>query len=310
MLIALVAHALGRLAPDTAARMGAALGILAWRLGLRRRVVCDNLLRTLALRGWQRRDVARRCYASVGATLMQLGSIGARGVEELSITAMNPHWQELVARRHPGAVLLTLHQGSWDINGWAMARRFPRLLAYATAQATPAVDAWINACRARLGMEVVLVRSGDRRGALRVVRGLRGGGLAVGMLADQGPRPEVGSAARFFGQPAWCHHGPVFLARKAGVPIVPTVCLRRGWLSFSVFMGRPLHIDGMSDAQAVQLCMDQIAVLIRAAPGQYFWHHKRFKRAMSAMPPAGVVVCHGRGMAVLDTADGLDLLRS
>ena len=67
---------LNRLAADTACRLGGTLGVLAWRLGLRRRVVNEQLSACLGLRGEARAQVARRCYASMGANFLQVWTTG------------------------------------------------------------------------------------------------------------------------------------------------------------------------------------------------------------------------------------------
>ncbi|MFW5830319.1 MAG: hypothetical protein ACOCXA_08675 [Planctomycetota bacterium] len=105
------------------------------------------------------------------------------------------------------------------------------------------------------------------------------------MLSDQGPRRAHGAPALFFEQPTWCHHGPVVLAQRAGVPIVPACCLRVGWDRFICFVGRPLHVQGRSATAALQHCMDDIASMIAFAPGQYFWQHRRFKYRAPGLSP-------------------------
>ena len=58
---------------DTADRLGGALGVLAYHLGIRRRVVRQTM--RLGLPGWpgpRRRDEARRSYATMGANFLQL----------------------------------------------------------------------------------------------------------------------------------------------------------------------------------------------------------------------------------------------
>jgi KDO2-lipid IV(A) lauroyltransferase len=292
---------LARLQPDTAGRLGAWLGSLAFHLGVRRQVVGGNLSRCLGLHGPARYLVSLESYRSIGATMLQLWSYGKQGPASVVYEWADPTWARRLGATTGGYVLLTLHSGNWDVAGLACSQLFRGLTAYATPQHNPAFDQLINAQRLVLGMEVVLVRSGDRRGALQAVRGLRAG-HSVGLLADQGPRPEVGHPGRFFGQPVWCHHGPVVLARRAQVPIVPIVALRVGWNRYRAFLGRPFDVGPLDDAQAVQACMDRIEAMIRLAPGQYFWHHRRFKRTIAGMPPMEVADREGRGIAVLTRA--------
>ena len=65
--------ALAALRFETAERLGGALGILAYYLGVRRKVVADQMricLPHLSVR--QRRMAAKRCYASIGANAFSI----------------------------------------------------------------------------------------------------------------------------------------------------------------------------------------------------------------------------------------------
>src|SRR5476651_1084555 len=142
LLVVPVLSALGGLAADTACRLGAALGVLAFHLGVRRGVVRDGLARALGLGGPRRRAVARRSYATMGANFVELWTIGrGAGSPEEGVRFFNPRWQALVQRRWPGAVYLTLHLGSWDMGANAVRRGADRLLVYAKAQHNALIDA-------------------------------------------------------------------------------------------------------------------------------------------------------------------------
>jgi lauroyl/myristoyl acyltransferase len=115
---------------------------------------------------------------------------------------------------------------------------------------------------------------------LRAVRD----GAAIGLLADQRPRPEEGVPAWFLGQAVHVHPGPAFFAAKASARIVPALALRvRAGLT-RVYV---LRDEAPADAVATQRVMDLLSALIVAVPGQYFWHHKRFIHPPSQPPPQG-----------------------
>ncbi len=271
---------LGRLAADTACRAGGALGVLAWRLGLRRRVVNAQLTACLGLRGTARARVARRSYASIGAQFLQVWTIGGPDGPERHITLLNPTWARRVTRLHPSAVFLTAHLGDWDMAALSLTRFLDEVLVYAKAQHNAVMDGLLNQRRAAAGLRVVLVQPKDRSGAVLALKALRRG-AALGMLADQ--RPSGGTPAWFLNRPAMCFDGPAFFARKAGVPIIPGCALHRRAGVSVVFVGRPFAASG-DHAADVQRCMDEITRLIVAHPGQYFWHHRRFAGAQPELP--------------------------
>jgi len=303
LLLAPLLAAFARVGADAAGRAGAALGVLAFHLGVRRRVVSANLARALGLRGAERRAIARRSFASMGANFVEIWTFGHPDAgPERGIRRLNPRWQELVHRRHPGAVFLALHLGSWDVAGYSIGPLAGRFLVYAKAQRDVALDTLVNRQRALANMDVLFARSGGRTGAVTVMRALRGG-RPVGLLADQKPSADEGVPAWFLGQATSCHAGPAFFASRARVPMVPAFCLREGAGRYAVFYGRPIFcVSG--EAALAQAGMDRLSAIIAAFPGQYFWHHRRFKRPLT-LPPRAREPWRARGLRLLvDRDDG------
>lgn len=277
LLVLPLLHALSGLAVDTASRLGGMLGTLVFHLGVRRRVASHMIARTLRLRGIHRRDVVRRSYASMGASFTELWTVGGVDGGERHLVCGNPAWLAQALRRHPGCVFLTPHLGNWDLGAHGLARLVPKLFAYAKAQHNELVDEATNAQRAKAGITVLLTRRGDRTTAVQVLRGLRDG-CPVGLMADQAPAREEGAEAVFMGVATECHAGPAFFAKKARVPIVPGLCVRRRAGEFCLVVGRPLPHDAGDEAALTQAAMDLLAAMIGAVPGQYFWQHKRFRK--------------------------------
>lgn len=268
---------LGNLACDTADRAGAALGVLAWRLGVRRRHCADLLTRCLGLRGAQRARVLRRAYATTGANFLAVWTIGGPDGPERHIRARNPAWLAAVRARHRGLVAVTPHLGCWDAGAIGLHALVGPTLAYAKAQHSPSVDALLNGRRSHTGVAILITHRGSRTEAVRVLRALRSGAVA-GLIADQRPHIEDAEPARFLGQPAWCHPGAGFFAAKAGVAAAPGCCLRERAGRYAFFLGRPRT---GADTQQV---MDWLSALIALVPGQYFWMHHRFKAAPERLP--------------------------
>jgi lauroyl/myristoyl acyltransferase len=274
-------HMLGRLAADTACRLGGTLGVLAWRLGVRRRVVNAQLTSCMGLRGVARAQVARRSYATIGANFLQVWAIGGPDGPERHITVLNPTWIRRVNTLHPSAVFLTAHLGDWDMSALSLTQFLDEVLIYAKAQHNVVMDKLLNQRRSATGLRVVLVQPKDRTGAVLALKALRRG-AALGMMADQ--RPSGGTPAWFLNRPAWCFDGPSFFARKAGVPIIPGCTLHRRAGVSVLFIGRPFF-SSADHAADVQRCMDEVTRMIVAHPGQYFWQHRRFAGPQPELPP-------------------------
>jgi KDO2-lipid IV(A) lauroyltransferase len=274
-------RALAWLAVDTASRVGGSLGVLVFHLGVRRRVASGCLHTAMGLTGARRRAIIRRSYASIGASFVELWSIGGVDGGERHLTTANPTWLKAVLARHPGCVFLTPHLGNWDLGAHGLARLTPKLLAYAKAQHNPAVDAAANRQRARAGITVLLTHHNDRTTAIQVLRALRSG-TPVGLIADQGPSSTEGVRAVFMGVETYCHAGPGFFAKRTAAPIIPGLCVRRRAGEFVLVVGRPLAADAGDEAALVQAAMDLLGAMIAAVPGQYFWQHRRFKNHLGA----------------------------
>ncbi len=280
-------RALNRLAGDTAGRVGGGLGVLAFYLGIRRRVA-SGVFRDAGLphHPTRRRDLIRRSYATMGANFLELWTVGGPDGPERHIRTLAPGWHALVHRRHPGCAFLTAHLGTWDMGAAGVRQFVPRFLAYAKAQHNPAVDRLVNAQRERTGITVLLAEHGDRSSAVLVMRALRQG-TPVGLMADQAPGSREGVPAWYFRVATYCHGGPGFFANRARVPIVPGLCIRVRAGRSVLFMGRPLAHDAGDEAALVQASQDLIAAMVAAFPGQYFWQHRRFKDRL-VLPPRPV----------------------
>jgi len=279
----LLAQVLNHLAADTACRLGGSLGILAWYLGIRRSVVSYYLQRCLGLRGRARQRIARRSYATLGATFLELWTVGGPDGPERHLEILTPRWQRSLHQRYPACIYVSPHIGAWDIGGHGLQRHAERMLVYAKAQHSAEIDRVTNLQRERLGFRVLMARHGDRTAALSSLRGLRSG-TSLALLTDQKPADEESELGIFLDQTTNCHRGPAFFAQRAKLPVVPAFCVRRRAGRCVLFVGRPLPLD---DGHLTQHVMDCYSAMIGAFPGQYFWHHKRFPRP--ALAPAAAL---------------------
>ena len=269
-------RALQSLTSPTATRFGAWMGVIAFHLGIRRQLVRETLGLTLHWSGPQRTRIARQAYATMGANFIEIWTAGGSDGIERHVEMANPRWTRALQAKYPGMVMATAHLGSWDAALIGSRNCFIRVLAYAKAQHNAMVDKRLNECRQISGAEILLTRQGDRTGAVTVIRALRSGGV-VGLLGDQRPRQEEADAGIFLGQAAWCHPGAAFFAQRAGVVVVPAFALRvRSGLT-RIYVLRPFTVAGLTPAAATQRVMDALSACIAAFPGQYFWHHRRFK---------------------------------
>jgi lauroyl/myristoyl acyltransferase len=276
----ILSHWIGRLRPETSARAVAALGEIGFVLGLRRRDAARTMAGLLGKRpGWYRRAVARQAYHTLGASSMEIWTSGPASFAKADCGT--PQMLELVTQRYGqrGIVIAVPHLGHWDIGACVLnvTDATGGMLCAAKQQRMPRLDAHLNACRERAGMRIALLRRERNDVMVKVIRALRQGGT-VGLLADQRPRGGVGCPGRFLGRDTSIHLGPAMAAKRTGCPIVPVACVRRSSSHSQGYLGRPILPSEGTVEELAQRYTDALTRFIGLVPGQYMWHHKRFKR--------------------------------
>jgi len=94
------------------------------------------------------------------------------------------------------------------------------------------------------------------------------GALRAGeIVAMQGDRVFRGAGVEvpFFGRPAHFPVGPFHVARAAGVPVVPGLVVRTGWLRYRMVVAPAIHLDASEPAAAaVQAGLEQAVSFLEA----------------------------------------------
>lgn len=142
-------------------------------------------------------------------------------------------------QRGRGALIVSLHLGSWEIGlaGWN--RRFGRMALLAEVLEPAPLFRRVLAARQRLGVEVIPIDAAAMRRAdaatarrlgaaalRRVYRVLRDNGMVA--VAIDRDVTKTGEPFPFFGAPAPITTGAVEVAMRAGAAIVPVVLIRSG----------------------------------------------------------------------------------
>jgi KDO2-lipid IV(A) lauroyltransferase len=236
-----------------------------------------------ASRAWRRRT-AGACYAHFGreaAILLRAERWTTAAIRERTrMEGFEPFADAAASGR--GAVLLTGHLGNWEMGGAAIAAHGVALDVVGKGMSNRRFQEDLFAARSRLGMRVIEMGDASKE-ALRSLAE----GRVVAMLADQQAH-RGGISLPFFGRPASTSRGAALFALRMEVPVFLAFCLRRtGTTGHYVVSFEPLPVtrSGDTDADVAALLTAYGARLeeaIRAAPEQYFWHHRRWKDAISA----------------------------
>jgi KDO2-lipid IV(A) lauroyltransferase len=281
--------ALDRLDIRRAGAVGQWLGALGYRpLGIRRAVV-ERQLRAafpeLDEAGVQR--VARESYESLGRTTIETAVLPAFSRERvLTMFARVEGWDivERAMGQGRGILFVTGHLGNWELAGSYLAARGIPLEAVARRMQNPLFDDYLTETRHRIGMTVIH----DADAVRRVPRAMREN-HAVAFLVDQGAVGLASTWVPFFGRLAKTPRGPAVFALRLGAPVIFGAALRqpdgRYMLGFEEVTVAP---TGDREADVDRIVAAYTATLerwIRRAPGQYFWHHRRWKHQRPGTPP-------------------------
>ena len=295
-----------RLVPESAAlAVGAGVARTAGALRIRRRQVDESLALAFGDRpaGWRAR-IAREAYGHLGrevAMLLRLGALRGAALREAVLAhttwgdaATEALFAELLeaAAAGQGSVLVTGHLGNWELAGAALAVRGLPLDAVAVRQRNPLIDRELRSHRDALGFGVL-----DRReAATRVPAALRAG-RTVALVADQ--HTPGGVVLPFFGHPAATPKGPAVFALRTGAPVLAGCAVVRPGppRRYHVFLERievPRSGDLDADIRSVTGSFTKaLERRIEADPGQYLWHHRRWRRRLLEEPPPAAPVLRG-----------------
>jgi KDO2-lipid IV(A) lauroyltransferase len=266
-----------------ASRLGAWLGRFACVVvGIRRDVVARHI--RAAFPAFDEPTVRRTtiaAYESLGRTALETAVLPhAPRARILEMVREVEGWDVLTdaLAEGKGVICTAGHLGNWELGGSYMAARGVPVAAITRRMANPRFDRYLRATREALDVEVIH----DAVAARRVPRAL-GEGKLIAFLCDQDGIGLASTFVPFFGRPARTPRGPgVFALRRGGTPVLFATCFRRDDGTYRLVIERvPVLDTGARDADidAVLLAFTQrLEAHIRMAPGQYFWHHRRWKR--------------------------------
>jgi KDO2-lipid IV(A) lauroyltransferase len=204
------------------------------------------------------------------------------------------HLGPTLQRLNAGKPLITLtgHLGNWEVLGYFLAVLGYRLDAIARPLDNPLVNDWLLSIRQRHGLRVITKWDATDR----MLEVLNSGG-ALAFIADQNAG-DKGLFVPFFGKLASTYKSIGLLAISQNVPIVCGYARRGpGRLTYDVGVQDVITPDDWN-AQPDPLFyvtaryMRAMELMIRAAPTQYLWMHRRwksrprFERQGKPMPPA------------------------
>jgi KDO2-lipid IV(A) lauroyltransferase len=197
------------------------------------------------------------------------------------IRADNMNYFEHAFRRGKGMILLTAHFGNWELLGaWLTWKGYP-LRVVGSPIANPKLDQLVTETRNQAGY-FNIARGTETR---EIIRSLKQG-CPLGILMDQDTRVK-GVFVDFFGRKANTPVGPVLLARRFDIPIIPAFMHLEPDLTYHVECLPPIPMSHTGDPERdilsdVQQCSIVYERIIRQHPEQWAWFHRRWRQQPDA----------------------------
>ncbi|TLX23016.1 LpxL/LpxP family Kdo(2)-lipid IV(A) lauroyl/palmitoleoyl acyltransferase [Thermomonas fusca] len=267
--------ALARLPWGLQRTMGAAVGWLALRLlPDRREAARTNLALCLPeLDGPAREALLRANFRDVGIGLFEFARAWWGEVAPMRASA-RIEGLEILQRLQAegrGVLLVSGHFMTLELCGRLLCDHVPLAGMYRKHR-SPVME-WA-VLRGRLRYASAMFGNGDTRAAIRHLK--RGGVLWY--APDQDMRGKDTVFAPFFGIPSATITATHQFARMTGCAVVPFFHRREG-ADYVLQVGQPLAPfptdDAVADSAAVNAAIE---AMVRQAPSQYLWLHRRFKR--------------------------------
>ena len=263
--------------------VAASLGILAFDLlRLRRKVVLENLdiafgdSRTHA----EKIRIGRLSYINFLDTTLEFFA-SKRLYSKLQTSTKNAqHMEQALAQGH-GVYNMIIHMGNFELMASAGAKYWTRVNAVTKPVGKGEFAAWVRQRREENGHFEILPGGGQGSRQKMIFDALRRKEI-VGFMVDQ--RRSKGIRLPFFSKPALTNTSLFQLWKRQRAPIVPALMHRTGLASHEYLFFPEFVVHENPDWTDEQFLTENslrmnavVEDMIRVAPEEYFWLHKRWK---------------------------------
>ena len=261
---------------------GAALGGLVWLLGIRRRVVLENLRLAFPDKTEEeRRAIARKTYRNLGQMIPDFLRVPFLPREEIERMFVYEGWEVLeeARARGNGVIAATGHFGNFDLLAAAHTLKgIPITMITRQMGKSGANDLW-RAIRRRSGVEDLVVTKGSTLAA--AVKSVHSGRV-LGYVIDQNQPLRHAIFPTFFGVPAATSPTPAVLAQRTGAAVLFILALPLGGGRHRVLIEGPLEVPDTGDRRRDVLAFmqdlnDRLEKYVRLYPDRWYWLHRRWK---------------------------------
>ena len=263
------------------ARVGSAVGMLAWMLGGSYRKLALNNVRIAFGRELpenQLKVIVRRHFASLGANLFCGLKLPLMGEQEVlkCVSVENAHIPAAIAAEGKPMLYAVMHLSCWELltqipSVVSMGRRPSSIY---QPLANPFLDAHVRRNREKLGY-ILFDRSAGFSEPMRHLRENQG---TLGVLVDQ-HAGDKGVWCPFFDRLASTTSLPALMALRCDTPLVPIGVYDDGPGRWRIVFHPPvISREETPTAEGVTAELNlAVERVVRMAPHNWFWVHNRWK---------------------------------
>lgn len=260
------------------------LARLAYRIGLRRRVVTANLRAALGdnVSDKEREKIARGCYVEFGQTIAEVlkpGYLIKHGRELFRVSGIEHLDGEL--KKEKGLVILTAHVSNYLSPGYLFKNLGYRIHVVSKHMANEAVDRVFTRFYEKHGPRLIKItgHKNDPAGGFKILRTLKRGEVVV-ILNDQDAGTQ-GYRSTFFGLPTFIPSGPASFIFKSKGSVITSFASRENGKIVISFQPPIDYSAARTVEDAGRIIFDEysrrLEEKVRENPEQYFWLHKKWK---------------------------------
>lgn len=197
---------------------------------------------------------------------------------------------QMLLEQERGVILLTGHFGNWEIAGYMMAMLGFPSVSVARPLDNPYLNDFIMGVRERTGQSILF-----KKGATATIDDVLDHKGILCFIADQ-DAGRKGEFVDFFGRPASTYKTIALMAMRHQVPVVVGYAKRlAGTFQFEVGIQRIIRPADWADKDnelhwITQEYSRALEEVVRSAPEQYLWQHRRWKHRPDGTRAAGLGV--------------------
>ncbi len=271
-------------------RIGTKIGAFLFNiLHSRRSIAIDNIRQALPFMkrhpAWTgtfdtAEEIALATFMNLGISIVEICRLyhGKGDILIDSIEVKGGESLRSARERHKGLIFVGGHCGNWELMSLSFKKLFSEnVWAIARHQNNPYLNSVVEKMRMSYGNKVIY-----NKAALRPILGVIKNDGVIGMLADQAVFADNGALIEFLGRTAWANKAPAIIAHKTGVPLVPVFIHRNGDRHvLTIHPEYALCGDRSEEGirQDIQALSRYLEEFICAHPADWYWVHRRWKRA-------------------------------